>query len=211
MAARRLFVKICGITRAADAAAAVEAGADAVGFVFWRKSPRAIDPRTARAIAAGLPPSIVRVGVFVDPLPAEAARIAEEAGLDVLQLHGSEPPDSLLDLPRRCWKAVGVGRDFVAADALRYEGKAAGILLDARGDVAPGGTGLTFDWTLAREVRKRASFLLLAGGLDPENVAAAIRALSPDGVDVSSGVESAPGRKDQARVKAFVEAARKAS
>jgi phosphoribosylanthranilate isomerase len=211
MAARHLFVKICGITRAADAAAAVEAGADAVGFVFWRRSPRAIDPKTARAIAAGLPPSIVRVGVFVDPLPEEASWIAEEAGLDVLQFHGSEPPESLLALPRRCWKAVGVGRDFVAADALRYEGKAAGILLDTRGEGAQGGTGRTFDWALAREVRKRASFLLLAGGLDPENVAAAIRAVSPDGVDVSSGVESAPGRKDKARVKAFIEAARKAS
>jgi phosphoribosylanthranilate isomerase len=211
MAARRLFVKICGITCAADAAAAVEAGADAVGFVFWKRSPRAVDAETARAIAAGLPPSVVRVGVFADSLPEEVSRIAEEAGLDVLQLHGSEPPDSLLVLPRRCWKAVGVGRDFVAADALRYEGKAAGILLDTRGEGAPGGTGRTFDWSLAREVRKRASFLLLAGGLDPENVAAAIRAVGPDGVDVSSGVESSPGRKDKGRLRAFIEAARKAS
>ena len=211
MPARRLFVKICGITRAADAVAAAEAGADAVGFVFWGKSPRAIDPKTARAIAAGLPPSIVRVGVFVDARPEELRRIADEAELDVLQLHGTEPPESLLGLPRRCWKAVGVGRDFVAADALRYEGKAAGILLDSRREGAPGGTGRAFDWSLAREVRKRASFLLLAGGLVPENVAAAVRAVGPDGVDVSSGVESAPGRKDEARLKAFIEAARRAS
>lgn len=211
MAEGRLFVKICGITSARDAHAAAEAGADAVGFVFWKKSPRAIDPKRARAIGAGLPPSMVRVGVFVDATPAYLARIADEAQLDVLQLHGAEPPESLATLPRRCWKAVGVGRDFVAADALRYEGRVAGILLDTRVDGAHGGTGRAFDWAQAREVRKRAAFLLLAGGLDPDNVAAAVRLVGPDGVDVSSGVESAPGRKDEKRVKAFIEAARRAS
>jgi phosphoribosylanthranilate isomerase len=211
MARSRLFVKICGITRSRDAMVAAEAGADAVGFVFWRKSPRAIDPKGARAIAAGLPSSIVRVGVFVDPRPGELSRIADEAELDILQLHGAESPESLADLPRRCWKAVGVGPDFVAGDALRYEGRVAGILLDTRSEGAWGGTGRTFDWSLAQEVRKRASFLVLAGGLDPENVEAAVRAVRPDGVDVSSGVESSPGRKDEGRVRAFIEAARRAS
>jgi phosphoribosylanthranilate isomerase len=211
MAPSRLFVKICGITRSRDALVAAEAGADAVGFVFWQKSPRAIDPKGARAIAARLPPSIVRVGVFVDARPSELSRIADEAELDVLQLHGSESPESLVSLPRRCWKAVGVGTDFVAADALRYEGRVAGILLDTRSETQRGGTGRAFDWSLAQEVRKRASFLVLAGGLDPENVAAAVRAVRPDGVDVSSGVESSPGRKDERRVRAFIEAARRAS
>jgi phosphoribosylanthranilate isomerase len=211
MAHSRLFVKICGITRSRDAMVAADAGADAVGFVFWKESPRAIDPKGARAIAAGLPPSIVRVGVFVDPRPGEMSRIADEAQLDILQLHGTEPSESLVGLPRRCWKAVGVGPDFVASDALRYEGRVAGILLDTRADGTRGGTGRTFDWRLAQEVRKRATFLVLAGGLNPENVAAAVRAVRPDGVDVSSGVESSPGRKDEGRVRAFIEAARRAS
>ncbi len=211
MSRSRLFVKICGITRSSDALAAAEAGADAVGFVFWNRSPRAIDPKKARIIAAGLPASIVRVGVFVDPRPEELSQIADEAELDILQLYGTEAPESLVNLPRRCWKAVGVGPDFVAADALRYEGRVAGILLDTRSDGSTGGTGRTFDWRLAQEVRKRVSFLVLAGGLDPENVAAAVRAVRPDGVDVSSGVESAPGRKDEGRVRAFIEAARRAS
>ncbi len=137
------------------------------------------------------------------------ARLAEEARLDLLQLHGDEPV--LATLPRPTWKAVRVGPGFVPADALRYEGRTAGLLLDTRSGAAPGGTGRTFDWSLAAAVRPRASFLMLAGGLDSRNVAAAIRAVRPDGVDVSSGVESEPGRKDPERVRAFLRAAREAS
>ena len=204
----RLLVKICGITSPEDALLAAEAGADAVGLVFWPASPRHVGVPMARRISEALPASVVRVGVFVDAPADDMARAADEARLDLLQLHGSEPPEALRSLPRRAWKAVRVGRDFVVADVLRYAGRVAGILLDSRGDGAPGGTGKTFDWTLAREVRKGPSFLVLAGGLDPGNVAAAIAAVRPDGVDVSSGVEASPGRKDPGRMRAFVAAAR---
>jgi phosphoribosylanthranilate isomerase len=210
MPGRRLFVKICGITSARDALVTAESGADAVGFVFWRRSPRYVDARAARRMAEALPASILRVGVFVDAAPRALATAVERAGLDVLQLHGNEAPDALQGLPRTVWKAVRVGAGFAPVEALRYEGKAAGILLDTAA-VVPGGSGQAFDWSLAREVRKRASFLILAGGLTPANVARAIDAVRPDAVDVSSGVESAPGRKDPAKVRAFVEAVRRAS
>jgi phosphoribosylanthranilate isomerase len=205
---KRLFVKICGITSSEDAALAVEAGADAVGFVFWPKSPRHVPLARAREIGDALPPFVVRVGVFVDATRDELLRATEEAGLDLLQLHGEEPPSAIADLPRRVLKVVRVGEGFAAEQALRYEGRAAGLLLDTRIGDRPGGTGETFDWSLVREVRKRASFLVLAGGLRPDNVVAAVKAVEPDGVDVSTGVEDTPGRKDAAKVRAFVDAVR---
>ncbi|HUG52634.1 MAG TPA: indole-3-glycerol phosphate synthase TrpC [Vicinamibacteria bacterium] len=206
----RVAVKVCGITSLDDARTAVEAGADAVGFVFWPKSPRAVDPDTARAIAAALPPFVLRVGVFVDETPERMRRIADEVGLDMVQLHGSEPPADVLRAPRRAVKAVRVGPGFRPEAALRYDGAAAGLLLDTRGegDGPPGGTGRPFDWSQARPVRAGTSFLVLAGGLTPDNVGEAIAAVRPDAVDVSSGVESAPGRKDPAKVRAFVDAVR---
>jgi phosphoribosylanthranilate isomerase len=203
-----VFVKICGITSPEDALLAAEAGADAVGFVFWPKSPRCVDAVTARRIADALPPSVVRVGVFVDAGREELVRTADEAGLDLLQLHGSETPEALAELPLRALKAVRVGSGFAPEMALQYEGRAAGILLDTLRDGKPGGTGEPFDWALVREVRRRASFVVLAGGLSPDNIKAALEAVSPDGVDVSSGVEAAPGRKDPARVRAFVDVVR---
>jgi phosphoribosylanthranilate isomerase len=206
--ARRLFVKICGITSIEDGIAAADAGADAVGFVFWPGSPRCVDAGRARSIGAGLPDSVVRVGVFVDASREELSRTADAAALDLLQLHGSEAPASFEDLPRRAWKALRVGEEFVPQTALRYEGRAAGLLLDGHAVERPGGTGRRFDWARVRPLRKRVRFLVLAGGLTPDNVAAAIAVVLPDGVDVSSGVESAPGRKDPARVRAFIEAAR---
>ena len=167
--------------------------------------------RAARRIARALPPFVLRVGVFVDARGEEMARAVEEVGLDLLQLHGHEPPEVVADLPRRALKAVGVGEGFTPEDALRYEGRAAGILLDTRRDGgAPGGTGQSFDWTRVRAVREKASFLMLAGGLDPGNVHLALTAVRPDGVDVSSGVEAAPGRKDAEKVRAFVAAVREA-
>jgi phosphoribosylanthranilate isomerase len=205
---KRIFVKICGITCPEDAQLAADAGADAVGFVFWPKSPRRVDATTARRIGDTLPPSVVRVGVFVDAPREELARTADEAGLDLLQLHGSETPEALVDLPRRVLKAVRVASDFTPQTALQYEGRAAGLLLDTHREGTPGGTGETFDWSLVREVRRRATFLVLAGGLRPDNVKAALQAVGPDGVDVSSGVERAPGRKDASKVKAFVDAVR---
>jgi phosphoribosylanthranilate isomerase len=151
---------------------------------------------------------VLRVGVFVD---AERELVEEAAatGLDLLQLHGGEPPEAFYDLPRRGLKAVGVGEGFELDHALRYEGRAAGIVLDAKvPGGAPGGTGRTLDWTLARRLRERVSFLMLAGGLEPGNVRRAIATVRPDGVDVASGVESAPGRKDPEKVRAFIEAVR---
>jgi phosphoribosylanthranilate isomerase len=203
-------VKVCGITSADDAQAAVAAGADAIGFVFWPKSPRAVDASTARAIAARVPPFVLRVGVFVDAPTEEMRGIADEVGLDMVQLHGNEPPEAVAHAPRRAVKAVRVGAGFRPEDALRYDGAAAGLLLDTRvdGEDLPGGTGRTFDWSLVRRVREGTSFLVLAGGLNPDNVADAIAAVRPDAVDVSSGVESSPGRKDPAKVRAFVEAVR---
>jgi indole-3-glycerol phosphate synthase / phosphoribosylanthranilate isomerase len=205
----RVAVKICGITSVEDGLMAAQAGADAVGLVFWPRSPRALGVEAARRIAAALPPLVLRVGVFVDADRDHMAAVAEAVGLDVLQLHGDEPPEALVGLPRRAIKAVRVGPGFDPAEALRYQGRAGGILLDTRVDGgAPGGTGRPFDWAQVRAVREGASFLMLAGGLDPENVRRAVDAVRPDAVDVSSGVESAPGRKDPAKVKAFIEAVR---
>ena len=207
---RRLFVKVCGVTTPEDAIAAAEAGADAVGMVFWPGSPRAVAIDAARAIGGALPPFVVRVGVFLDADRDEMARVADAVGLDLLQLHGDEPPEAFDALPRRALKAVRVGEGLAPQEALRYEGRAAGLLLDTRAAEVPGGTGRAFDWSLARGVRERSRFLLLAGGLGPENVQAAIRAVGPDGVDASSRLEKAPGRKDHGRVRAFVEAVRAA-
>jgi phosphoribosylanthranilate isomerase len=207
---RRLFVKVCGLTTPEDAACAADAGADAIGLVFWPKSPRAVDLDAARRIAAAVPPAVVRVGVFVDA-PADAiAQAVDAVGLDLVQLHGAEPPAILDVLPRRAWKALRVGAGFAAAELAPWS-RAAGVLLDARVEGMPGGSGRSFDWAVAASLRERVGFLVLAGGLDAENVGRAVVTVRPDGVDVSTGVESAPGRKDPARVRAFVQAARAAA
>ena len=185
---------------------AARSGADAIGLVFWPGSPRYVNLDTARRISLVLPPFVLRVGVFVDASREALAHAAEQAGLDLLQLHGAEPPESLAALPRRALKTVRVGAGFTPRDALRYEGRAAGLLLDTKSDSAPGGTGAVFDWTLARQVRERAAFLMLAGGLTAANVSAALAAVRPDAVDVSSGVEASPGRKDPGKVRAFIDA-----
>jgi phosphoribosylanthranilate isomerase len=203
----RTLVKICGITSPGDARMAAAAGADAIGLVFWPRSPRAVSLELAREIAAALPPFVLRVGVFVDAARDVLTRTADAVGLDILQLHGDETPEDMEGLPRRALKGVRVGPGFMADSALRFEGRAAGILLDTRAET-PGGTGAIFPWALARGVRERASFLMLAGGLTPHNVRAALDALQPDAVDVSSGVESALGRKDESKVRAFIEAVR---
>ena len=209
----RLLVKICGITSAVDASLAVEAGADAVGFVFWRMSPRKVAPERAAAIARELPNTVLRVGVFVDAPVEEMGRVADAVGLDLLQLHGDEPPSALAALPRPALKAVRVGKGFAREEALRYAALAAGVVVDTRlpGETQmPGGTGVAFDWSLIKGLAERVPFLMLAGGLAPSNVALAIRAVRPHAVDVSSGVEALPGRKDPEKVRAFVEAVKAA-
>ena len=209
----RLRIKICGITREEDARAAVEAGADAVGFVF-AESPRRIDPAAARRIRETLPPFVAAVGVFVDEAPEVVLAIAADAGLSGVQLHGDEPAAAAAALaPIPVLKAIRVrGPESLAA----FDGyPAAGFLLDTEHPGKRGGTGVPWSWSvLARAQSSRP--IVLAGGLRPENVAEGIRAaraagLPLWGVDVSSSVESRPGVKDPARIRAFVRAARSAA
>jgi phosphoribosylanthranilate isomerase len=209
----RLLVKVCGITSPEDARVAVEAGVDALGFVFFARSSRRTTLDRAAEIAHALPATVRRVGVFVNESPDEMARVADRVGLDLLQLHGDEPPEALEALARPAIKAVRVGRGFAPDEALRYAGTAAGLLVDTRlpGEAEPpGGTGIPFDWSLVQGLAGRVPFLMLAGGLHPGNVADAIRAVRPHAVDVASGVEARPGRKDPEKVRAFVRAAREA-
>jgi phosphoribosylanthranilate isomerase len=197
-----MFVKICGITRPVDAAAAVEAGANALGFVFWPNSPRFVDPYTARAIVGGLPPFVVPVGVFVNQ-PAEYVRgVAALVGLGAVQLHGDEDPAYLAGIRHAVIKAVSVGE---GSEQLDQWSPRTTLLLDVRDPVARGGTGRTIDWTAAASIAKRRRSLL-AGGLTPDNVAEAIALVQPYGIDVSSGVERSPGVKDPARIRALFEA-----
>jgi phosphoribosylanthranilate isomerase len=201
-----MFVKICGIARWDDAVDVAEAGPDAMGFVFWPQSARYVRPADAAAWVADLPPAIFKVGVFVDAAPEEVRRIVETVRLDVAQLHGSESPAAYLHLGAKLWKALRAGRDR-AEKAAAWSVDA--LLLDTYSDDAPGGTGKLGDWEAAREfVRAAHTKVLLAGGLRPESVADAIREVRPWGVDVSSGVEAGPGRKDPVRVKEFIEQCR---
>jgi phosphoribosylanthranilate isomerase len=209
----RLFIKICGITSVEDGLLASAAGADAVGFVFFAMSPRKTTVERAAQIARALPTTVRRVGVFVNETPEAMTRAAEAVGLDLLQLHGEESAESLAGLARPVIKAVRVGKGFAQDEALRFAGPAAGLLVDTRlpGETQlPGGTGVPFDWSLVRGLAERVPFLMLAGGLTPQNVAEAVRAVRPHAVDVSSGVEALPGRKDPEKVRAFVRAVREA-
>jgi len=202
-----IWVKICGITNAEDAAAAVEAGADALGFNFWRPGRRYVTPEAAAAIIEALPPQIVKVGVFVDQEPAEVLAIARQAGLTAVQLHGSEPPEHLDRLgPYQKLKAFRVDDRFCAETLGRYRADA--FLLDAAGST-PGGTGARFDWRAAIAA-KRFGRIILAGGLTAENAGEAVRQVAPWGVDVASGVEREPGRKDSRLLREFIRAVREA-
>jgi len=199
-------VKICGITRSEDMRAACEAGADALGFVFYAKSPRHVEIEQASALVAALPPFVTSVGLFVDAEPEFVRQVLKKVPLDLLQFHGSESPDECRGFARPYLKAVRVRP---GADLLKYAADyhdALGLLLDAYVPGVPGGTGERFDWNLVS-----AHFpmpIVLSGGLTPENVAEAIRQVKPWAVDVSSGVEARPGVKDAAKVAAFIECAR---
>jgi phosphoribosylanthranilate isomerase len=197
-------VKICGITNLNDALAAVKYGADALGFVFYRKSPRYIEPEEALDIIRGLPPFVTTVGVFVDEDRDEVERVMSLAGLDVAQFHGNESPDACL-IRRRAIKAIRV-REVKDLDAM-HQYKVSAYLLDTYAPHMPGGTGEVFDWDIALEAKKSGR-IILAGGLTPENIEEAARRVRPYAVDVGSGVEAEPGRKDHEKVRLFIERAK---
>jgi phosphoribosylanthranilate isomerase len=201
-----VIVKICGITNLADALAASEAGASALGFVFWDKSPRRVSVPAAAEIVAQLPPFIVKVGVFVDAEPEQVIHAARSCALNLLQFHGDESPAYCVQFGLMSMKAFRV-RDASSLDRLsQYQTDA--WLLDAYAADKPGGTGAQFNWDLALQAKQHGRPIFLAGGLKPENVAQAIEQVRPYAVDVSSGVEMSPGKKDHARLRAFVQAAR---
>jgi phosphoribosylanthranilate isomerase len=193
-------VKICGITRLEDALLAARLGADALGFNFWPRSKRFIDPDAARAIVDRLPPFVAAVGLFVNQAPAEVVATATRSGVAAVQLHGDEPWEDVNALPMPALKALRVAGPESLADMHRYRVRA--FVLDAP-SAGFGGSGATFDWALAREAAGRAT-VILAGGLTPENVRDAIRAVQPYAVDVASGVESSPGVKDTAKLARFI-------
>ena len=195
-------VKICGITRIEDALLAAEAGADALGFMFYEASPRCVARDAAAGIIRELPPFLARVGVFVNPSPDDVRRAIEECRIDTLQFHGEETPEFCAQFGLRVIKAFRV-RDADSLQALSvYAG--ATFLLDSFVAGQHGGTGATFNWDLAALTVKAGRRVLLAGGLTPENAAEAVRRVRPYGLDVSSGVEAAPGVKDAAKVRAFI-------
>jgi|YNPMSStandDraft_1061717.scaffolds.fasta_scaffold14220_5 phosphoribosylanthranilate isomerase len=193
-----MMVKICGITNREDAWAAVEGGASALGFNLWPRSPRYVPPERIAELVAGLPPRVWKVGVFVNESAEAVARLAGELGLDVVQLHGETPPPAGL----RIWRAVPVDAGFQAELLDRYEAEA--FLLDAPAGPLVGGTGRSFDWRRVAGLKHR---IILAGGLDADNVGEAIRTARPWGVDACSRLESAPGKKDHRKLAAFLEAA----
>lgn len=199
-------IKICGITRVEDALVAAEAGADAIGLVFYPPSPRAVSVDQARRIIAALPPFVTTVGLFVNAGRDELNRILDAVPLDLLQFHGDESPAECEGYGRRYLKALRVQPgDDVLAGMARYPG-AAGILLDTFVAGVPGGTGETFDWT--RVPARSGRPLVLAGGLTAENVRVAIAQARPYAVDVSGGVECSKGIKDAQKVRAFIAAAK---
>ena len=195
-----MFVKICGITRAEDAAVAVACGARALGFVFWPTSPRFIDPYRARAIAATLPPFVTTVGLFVNQPVEYVSRVASLVHLGAVQLHGDESAEYAAGLSTPVIKAVTIANPQLALWPARTT-----LLIDAHDPDKRGGTGRTVDWAAAAAVAAQRK-ILLAGGLTPENVAEAVGRVRPFGIDVSSGVERSPGVKDHQRVRALFEA-----
>lgn len=199
-------VKICGITNAPDALAAVEAGADALGFMFYEKSPRHISLRQAAEIIRELPPFVMKVGVFVDAPEDLVMRAIGDCALNLLQFHGNEEPEYCTQFGLMSMKAFRI-RDAESLKPLpEYPTDA--WLLDAYVADKLGGTGKQFNWDLAIEAKKAGRLIFLAGGLTPANVAEAVRKVQPYGVDVSSGVETEPGRKDHAKVREFIKAAK---
>lgn len=200
---RMVKVKICGMTRIEDALLAVKEGADAVGFIFYKKSPRYVNAKTVKSIVAALPPFIETVGVFVNESADRINRIADSCKLTTVQLHGNESPAFCKKIHRKVVKAVRVNGKESFKGLSAY--KVSGFLLDAYSEQQQGGTGEKFDWRLASEGKKFGP-VILAGGLDPSNVAHAIQKVKPYAVDVCSGVEKMPGIKDPSKLKKFLKA-----
>jgi len=200
----RVNIKICGLTRVEDVVAAVEAGADAVGFVFTR-SPRQISLETAKLLSAYVPKGVLGVGLFLDQDRLEIERVVSSVTLDVLQFHGSETEQQCCGFGLPWLKAVAMENADSAGQAERDYPGAMGLLLDSHASGKRGGSGKVFDWSLARPLSKP---VWLAGGLNAENVGRAIRMIRPFAVDVSSGVESSPGIKEISRISAFIKAVR---
>jgi phosphoribosylanthranilate isomerase len=191
-----MMVKICGITRQQDAEAAIDHGASAIGFIFWPSSPRFIDPYRARKIAKALPPFVATVGVFVNQPRDYINGVASLVPLSVVQLHGDETPDFASHLPRPVLKAV------TRRETAREWPTPMMLLVDAHDPVKRGGTGRVVDWSMAAALSRERP-VVLAGGLTPDNVAEAVAAVQPWGIDVSSGVEESPGIKDERRMAAL--------
>ena len=196
------FVTICGLHREADVADVAALGPDAMGLIFWRPSKRYVEPSLVRSWTADLPPEILKVGVFVDCAVQEVRKIVKDAGLDVVQLHGGESPETCRGVPGRTWKAVHLDRD-PGLDVEGYPVDA--FLIDSYSGKSPGGTGITANWDRAATfVAEQQIPVILAGGLRPDNVRESILRTRPWGVDVSSGVEAKPGEKDLGKVKEFI-------
>lgn len=200
-------VKICGLTTVDDALRCIEAGADAIGLNFWPGSPRRVDLPTARSIVQAGGDRAQMVGIFVDFNLSQIRQILRETGIDWAQLHGDEPPALVAELLPHAYKAIAVKDGSAVELARSYPGEH--LLFDASVPGTPGGTGRTFDWEIAAAVADERK-LTLAGGLTPDNVAEAVRAVRPFRVDVASGIESAPGRKDLTLVRRFIAAAKAA-
>lgn len=201
-----LFIKICGLHSQHDVEETVAMEPDALGFVFWPKSPRCVEPENVREWTKNLPANILKVGVFVSPSPKDLVTTSFTAALDVLQVYGMEVPKLIADLPFRMWKAVHPSHD-VPPEPLAYDVDA--IVLDSYTVESPGGTGLVGDWDYAqRFVAIQKKPVILAGGLTPNNVEDAVRHVKPWGVDVSSGVEASPGVKDIKKIRKFIQKCR---
>lgn len=203
-----MWVKICGITRVVDAELSADAGADAIGLNFVPSSPRYVGTEQAREIADAVRGRVTLVGVVADLDAAEMRGLRERLGLDLLQLHGDESPELLEAVLPAAYKALRIGSPADVQHAGRYAGDR--LLVDARVEGTLGGSGESFDWSLVAELSARRR-LILAGGLDPANVARAIQTVRPWGVDVASGVEQAPRVKDADALRGFIEGARRAS
>lgn len=202
-----IFVKICGIANEHDLVEVAALKPDALGFVLWPKSPRGVKPDDLIRWLPRVSTRALKVGVFVDPDPREALRIARQAGLDVIQIHGDTIPDAFDAGPLKLWKAVHADRMRLHDAGLRARVDA--YVADTYSKEAPGGTGRVGNWEAVRAlVQSTATPVLLAGGLNPDNVRDALRAVNPWGVDVSSGVESSPGKKNMNRVREFIQSCR---